>query len=1195
MDHTALDVVLDEVRAFLLGDAARLAEPLPFRDFVAQARLGLPRAEHERYFAGLLGDVTEPTAPFGLGDAREDGSATRESATLVDDGLARRLRDVARSLAVSPAAIWHLVWARVLGVASGRDDVVFGTLLFGRMNSGAGADRVPGPFINTLPVRVGVAGEPVTAAVPAMHAQLARLLVHEHAPLAVAQAASGVAAPAPLFTTVLNYRHTPAPDGANGGGLDGAEVVLARMRTNFPLYLSVDDLGTGFALLVQAVAPADPALVCQMVTTVAAGLVTALRDAPDTPLRAIPVLDKAGRRQVTAAWNDTTRTPPAALLPGLFQASAAAAPAAAAVLHQGAATGYRELNAAANRLARQLAALGAGPEAVVAVLMERTPSLVSTLLAVLKAGAAYLPIDPAYPAERVRVMLDVAAPVLILADRASVAGLLAPVAAPVVVVDDPATEALLAARDDSDLGDSERLAPLRAEHPAYVIFTSGSTGVPKGVVVRHGSLANYVSYIGTRYRGLRQMTLWHAPLGFDAGVTALWGALAAGGCVHLSPLDGSWTSPAVSGHGRYGLLNATPSHLAVLEVLGQDAVPELELLLGGEAVRGEPVRRWRQANPAVTVFNHYGPTETTVACLNFPIRPGRPLDGDPPVGAPIANARVYVLDRWLAPVPPGVPGELYVAGAGLARGYARRPGLTAERFTACPFGPGERMYRTGDLVRWTTDGQVEYLGRVDEQVKVRGFRIEPGEVEAVLAACPGVARAVAVVREDAPGDQRLVGYVVPARPEGAIGLADTVRQLAAARLPGYMVPAAIVVLPGLPCTIHGKLDRQALPAPDYAAGATPSAPSAASPRAEIVRGVFADVLGVPRVGLTDSFFSLGGHSLLAVRAISRIRAALGAELPVRALFEAPTVAGLMGWLERPGAPRPALTARPRPSRPRCRSPSDGCGSCGSWTVRPPPTTSRRCCAWTATWTGTRWPRHSATSPPGTRSCAPSSRPAATACRGSASWTRTRPGPRSPCSTWPRPACPPSSPGSPPSHSTSPGSRRCAAGCWRPRRAATCCSSWSTTSPPTAVAAAAGRRPGHRVRRAARRRGPGLGAAAGAVRGLRAVAAGPARHERPGQRAGRSCVLARGAGRGARGTGAARRPATARPPPPTEGTRVPLTCPPTCTQGLAELAREQRGDMFMVAHAALAALLSRLGRRRRHPARLARRRPPRRGA
>src|SRR6266536_7451 len=512
-DHLGLEVMLAEVRAVLAGDAGRLPAPVPFRDFVAQARLGVPREEHERFFAALLGDVSEPTAPFGLLDVRGDGGAAAEARVVVAEGLAGRVRERARVLGVSPATVFHVVWARVLAVAAGRDDVVFGTVLFGRMNAGAGAGRVPGPFINTLPVRVAAGRVSVAGAVAGMQAQLAGLLVHEHAPLVLAQAASGVAAPAPLFTSILNYRHTPVP-APGAGRVEGIEVLYFWERSNYPVTVSVDDTGAGFAVTVQAVAPADPGQVCGLVEAAAAGLVAALETAPAMPLHQVGVLGEAERGQVLAGWNETARAVPAVTVPELVAARVARAPDAVAVVGGAAAVSYGELDAAAGRLAGRLAAYGAGPERVVAVVMGRSIGLVTALLAVLKAGAAYLPVDPGYPAGRVGFMLADACPAVIVADAAGAAVLPGPevLAAPVVVADDPGLGAELAGTGGGGTGDVSLAGAgggggggwLLPELAACVLYTSGPAGVRKGVAVGGGGVVGWGAdrAAGGGYRGV---------------------------------------------------------------------------------------------------------------------------------------------------------------------------------------------------------------------------------------------------------------------------------------------------------------------------------------------------------------------------------------------------------------------------------------------------------------------------------------------------------------------------------------------------------------------------------------------------------------------------------------------------------------------------------------------------------------------
>ena len=884
LDHTALDVVLGEVRALLGGEGDRLPVPLPFRDFVAQARLGVPRAEHQRYFAALLGDVTEPTAPFGLLDARGDGSGAVEARVVLDAGLAGRVREAARGLGVSAATVFHLVWARVLAAVAGRDDVVFGTVLFGRMNAGAGADRVPGPFINTLPVRVRVGQLTAAGAVAVMQEQLAGLLAHEHAPLALAQQASGVMAPAPLFTSLFNYRHSAQARPQAGGGLAGIEVLSGRERDNYPLTVSVEDTGTGLGFTVLAVAPVDAGYVCGLLQTATAGLTGLLEQDPQVRLHQVQVLGEAERRRVVAEWNDTAVPVADVMLAGLVGAQAARTPDAVAVADGDARLSYAELDAAAGRLAWYLTGLGVGPEQVVAVALERSVELVVALLAVVKAGAAYLPVDPGYPAKRIAFMLADAVSTVVVCTAQTADVLPASRMVRLVVLDDPAIAAELAGCDPAGPGTA-----VLPGHPAYVIYTSGSTGVAKGVVVSHGSLANYLAYAGDVYPSARGGSLLHSPVSFDLTVTALFTPLIAGGCVHVAELRDSGGLAGASGPGL--LVKVTPSHLPLLGELGLRAGAG-DLVAGGEQLTGELLSGWRGRNPAVTVTNEYGPTEATVGCAGYRVGPGDDLAaGVVPIGRPVRNTRVFVLDGFVQPVPPGVAGELYIAGAGLARGYLNRPGLTGERFTACPFGAGERMYRTGDLARWSPGGVLEFLGRADEQVKIRGFRVEPGEIEAVLAAHPGVAQATVTVREDVPGDKRLTAYLVPADPaagEGG-GLAAAAREFAAGRLPDYMVPAAFVVLDALPLTANGKVDRRALPAPSYAGGELGRGP--ATIREEIICAAFAQVLGLDRVGPEDSFFDLGGHSLLAVSLAERLRD-LKMSVSVHTLFQAPTPAAL---------------------------------------------------------------------------------------------------------------------------------------------------------------------------------------------------------------------------------------------------------------------------------------------------------------
>jgi amino acid adenylation domain-containing protein len=894
LDHAGMDVVAGEIAAILAADADRLPAPLPFRDFVAQARLGTAREEHEQYFAALLGDVAEPTAPYGLLDTRRDGTQVRSTRLQVDAILAGRVRDEARALGVTPATIFHLAWARVLAVLAGRYDVVFGTVLLGRMQAGPGADRIPGPFMNTLPIRVRVDAASVADAVAAMRSQLAALLAHEHAPLVLAQQASGLPPRVPLFTTLFNYRHATRR-GENG--LPGIEPAFIRDRTNFPLDVAIDDSGTGFAVTVtiDGDAVADPGQVCALLHTTIANLTTALADAPQTPLHAVQVLDEAELARVLSAWNDTVAPGSAGPVTDMIAARAAQAPDAVAVVCDGVTVSYGWLNTRANRLARLLISRGAGPETVVAVMLERSADLVATVLGVLKAGAVYLPADPGYPAERIGVMLADANPVLVL--------------------DAPVAAADLAGFGADDLAAAELAGPVRGANAAYLIYTSGSTGVPNGVAVAHGSVTNLAEALRADLgAGPGVRVLQFASFSFDASVLDMAVTLAAGGTLVVASAVERAEPRLLAGLIHRAGVRAASVVPSLLGMLDPARVPGLSRVLTGAELLTEPVAAlWARGRALV---NTYGPTEATVMATTGAVDPS--AGGLPPVGSPVANTRAFVLDEFLRPVPAGVVAELYLAGAGLARGYLNRTGLTASKFVACPFWPGgERMYRTGDLVRWTPAGELMFCGRADDQLKIRGFRIEPGEVQAVLAACPGVAQAAVAVREDTPGDRRLAGYIVPAGGTVPDEVAGAARAYVASRLPGYMVPAAIMALDALPLTPNGKLDKAALPAPDYPAAPATGGGLAASGGSvgvvgELLCAAFAGVLGLDRVGPDDDFFALGGHSLLAVRLASRVRALLGIELEVRAVFEAPTPAGLAGRLAQSGPARLPLVRQHRP-------------------------------------------------------------------------------------------------------------------------------------------------------------------------------------------------------------------------------------------------------------------------------------------
>jgi arthrofactin-type cyclic lipopeptide synthetase C len=919
-DHSTLEVMLAEVGAHMLGRQDKLPAPLPFRNLVAQARLGVSGEEHEAFFRQMLGDVDEPTAPFGLLDVRADGSGIEEAHLRLDIDLARRLRACARRLGVSVASLCHLAWARVLAKVSGREDVVFGTVLFGRMQGGEGSDRAMGLFINTLPVRLLTGDQGVETAVRQTHTLLADLMRHEHASLALAQRCSGVPAPAPLFSALLNYRHSSGeaaqtPSSEIRQVLEGMRILRGEGRNNYPFTLSVNDLGEGLSLDAKTPASIVPMRVCESMRVALESLTEALEASPARPVCTLDILPEQERHRLLFEWNDTGRSYPSdQCVHELFEEQVAKTPDTTAVVFEDEQLSYGELNRKANQLAHYLRELGVRPDDRVALCMERGFEMIVALLGVLKAGGAYVPMDPAYPSGRLQFMLEDSQPVALLTQE-HLAGLFAGHTEGLPVLD------LTAApwRDCAEENPDADSIGLTANHLAYVIYTSGSTGQPKGVMVEHRNLANYLLWSQqSYYQEPGSGSLAIHSIGFDGLVTTLFGPLLSGQVLALPSKGDEIDSILRHDSGApYTLLKLTPSHLKLLNQQIVSAkttqAPTRTLMIGGEALISSDIVFWQQHFPGVRLINHFGPTEATVGCSTYEIT--EPLDETRsiPIGKPIANTRIYILDGRGEPVPVGVSGELYIGGAGVARGYLNRPELTAERFLSDPFTeePGARLYRTGDLGRWLGDGNIEYLGRNDDQVKVRGFRIELGEIETRLMGHPSVREAVVLAREDNPGDKRLVAYYTEARSgegeeAGAVS-AEQLRTHLSASLPEYMVPAAYVRLESLPLTPNGKLDRKALPAPESDAYA---ARGYEAPQGEIeqkLAAIWAEVLKIERVGRHDNFFSLGGHSLLTIRVVAMIEQ-IGISILITDLFAHSSIESLAQYIGTKRGPESRIAA-----------------------------------------------------------------------------------------------------------------------------------------------------------------------------------------------------------------------------------------------------------------------------------------------
>ncbi|WP_368650862.1 non-ribosomal peptide synthetase DhbF [Bacillus inaquosorum] len=610
------------------------------------------------------------------------------------------------------------------------------------------------------------------------------------------------------------------------------------------------------------------------------------------------------KKQVISEWNETAKPENLLSLQDMFEKQAVLTPERIALICDDVQVNYQELNEEANRLAHLLIEKGLGPEQFVALALPRSPEMVASMLAVLKTGAAYLPLDPEFPADRISYMLEDANPSCIITTEEIAARLPDDLSVPQLVLDQAVTQEVVKRYSPDNPNVSVSLA-----HPAYIIYTSGSTGRPKGVVVTHKSLSNFLLSMQEAFSlGEEDRLLAVTTVAFDISALELYLPLISGAQIVIAKKETIREPQALAQMIEYfdiNIMQATPTLWHALVTNEPEKLRGLRVLVGGEALPSGLLQALHELHCPVT--NLYGPTETTIWSAAAFLEEG--LKGVPPIGKPIWNTQVYVLDNGLQPVPPGVVGELYIAGTGLARGYFRRPDLTAERFVADPYGPpGARMYRTGDQARWRADGSLDYIGRADHQIKIRGFRIELGEIDAVLAKHPDIEQAAVVVREDQPGDKRLVAYVVAA---SAVDTAE-LRRYVGASLPDYMVPAAFVEMDELPLTPNGKLDRKALPAPDLSTSVSDRGPR--TPQEEILCDLFAEVLGLARVGIDDSFFELGGHSLLAARLMSRIREVMGAELGIAKLFDEPTVAGLAAHLDQAQSARPALQRAERPER-----------------------------------------------------------------------------------------------------------------------------------------------------------------------------------------------------------------------------------------------------------------------------------------
>ncbi|AMU77099.1 non-ribosomal peptide synthetase [Mycobacteroides abscessus] len=876
IDGWSLPILLQEIFASYFGH--RLPAPSSYRSFVswlADQDLDAARTAWGKVLEGFdTPTLVAPPAPPG---------ARGVESYRVSAETTQALGDLARSQHTTVSTVLQAAWAQLLMVLTGQDDVAFGTAVSGRPAELAGSDSIVGLLINTVPVRArATASTTIAELLGQLQSAHNDTIEHEHLAL---NEIHHVAGHEQLFDTLFLYESYPIDTSAFMGVQELAITeFVTREYNHYPLSVMAlpgHELGIRVEYDTDKFGLDDIQAVFERFERV---LVSMVSDA-DQRLSSLDVLQTDEHKQLEGWGNRKVlvRGPePVLSIPEAFAEQVDRAPEAVALTFEGRSTTYGELDEAANRLANLLSVYGAAPGESVALLMPRSDEAIIAILAILKTGASYLPIDPSVPDTRLEFMLSDAVPIAAVTTaelRARFDGS----GVSVVQFDDA---------EDDPTGAIYGHTPLLTPAPddiAYTIYTSGTTGVPKGVAIAHSNVTQALKFPLTHMpTGPGEVWTQAGSLVFDITVWEIFGALLHGGRLVIIP-DSVVRSPDdfrdLLIREKVTVLFQTPSAVGMLSPEGLN---NLTLVVAGEACPTEVVDRWA---PGRVMINGYGPTETTIYATFGELIAG---SGVVPIGVPVPDAALFVLDRWMRPVPPGVVGELYVAGLGVGIGYVKRQALTASRFVACPFGePGTRMYRTGDLVRWgvseSSAGQLEYLGRADEQVKIRGFRIELGEIQAALADVDGVEQAAVIAREDRPGDKRLVGYFIGA------GEPAELRAALAKRLPPYMVPAALVRLEALPLTVNGKLDKRALPAPEYDDAARYRAPANAVE--EAVAGIYAQVLGVERVGTDDSFFDLGGDSISAMRVVAAINTSFDAQLAVRTLFEAPSVRSLSGYLD----------------------------------------------------------------------------------------------------------------------------------------------------------------------------------------------------------------------------------------------------------------------------------------------------------
>jgi len=885
IDGWGLPVIMGEVfklyNAYDKGEDIYLETPRPYSEYIAWLQQQ-DMEQAKSFWQERMAGFTAPTPLTVDKPAQKGDTGYRIDRFNLDEQTSQKLHELARTKGITLNTVIQGAWAFLLSRYSRNDDVVFGATVSGRPAEIPGIETMVGLFINTLPVRAVIDdSNSFSAFLNSLQMQQAETRQYEYTPLIEIQGVSDVPRDLPLFETLLVFENYPMDEAMQQqeSELRVSEVHFQE-RSNYPLTL-VSAPGKIIAFeMAYETARLTPDTIGRMAAHFKM-ILTQLAEKPETKLKNVQLLDEDEYNKTVYEWNETDSAYPDKTIHSCFEEMAKKYPQNTALVFGEESWNYNTLNRRANQIAHLLIEKGLRPEEPVAICLPRSFDMIAASIAVLKAGGCYVPIDSTYPADRISYIIEDSKAGKIIT-HSSLDAL--PADKPLLHLDKMQAEL-------QKISDDNLSRHVDQDHLAYIIYTSGSTGKPKGVMLRHGGFMNLADAQQKSFEVTPQSHyLQFASFSFDAAVGEIFVALTAGAALYLIEKETILSKERLT---RF--LNENEIHVAtlppsLLSILADQEFPHLQTIASvGEACSLELAAKWKDR---VRFFNGYGPTEASVGCAWTIVDDLPENTRTMPIGKPIQNDRLYILDEHLKPCPIGVPGELCIASVGLARGYLRRPGLSAEKFVPDPFGKkeGARLYRTGDLVRWLPDGNLEFLGRIDFQVKIRGNRIELGEIEAVLTRHENVREAVVLALGDNPDAMRLAAYVV--LNDSAKTDTPALRRYMAGELPEYMLPSAIVLMDAFPLTHNGKINRRALPEPQDDDSRSGSYVAPATPTEELLAGIWADVLKKERVGAADNFFELGGHSLLATQLVSRIRDAFNVELPLRDLFEQPTVAYL---------------------------------------------------------------------------------------------------------------------------------------------------------------------------------------------------------------------------------------------------------------------------------------------------------------